>query len=124
MNLFATHRNWKEQAAAKQSEVSELQRKNNALVEEIERNQSILSHERAARASAVTSLQSQLTQAETQVAQLRTQVDRMEEQRAVQLAAVNAAQTLVQKFKDDNGTLQVTDAIPDELRTVGSVRTM
>ena len=104
--VYATHRNWKEEVTKKDSDIRSLRTENDQLKEERERAMNILAHERAARTSALTSLNARVVEGDQEVTRMRQQVDQLQEQHRREFAAVTSSQGLLKTLKDDNTKLQ------------------
>jgi hypothetical protein len=111
MMVYATHRNWRDEATATQDELRRIQSENQELQTELERRQTTLAHERAARRMA-------LARAETQIQELQQQFDTRNQQYTELLAqqrsatdAVLVAQRQLEQLKS-----QITN-LEGEIRT-------
>lgn len=75
--VFATHRNWREEAKKLKDEVAKLENANKRFKEEIEEAKTKLAREQLARKMAVASLETQLASAKDQLSKAQDESDRL-----------------------------------------------
>lgn len=109
--VYATHRNWSDLAKQRQQELTKLQADNRELQEQMEREKTRLTHERAARRLAVARLESQVQEKLQEVEKTNAQyTELLAKQRAQTEAVVNAQRQL------DQVKAQIT-ALGEEIKT-------
>ncbi len=111
MMVYATHRNWREEASTAQSDLSRIRSENDRLQEEIEQRKATLAHERAARRTALARLETQVQEKQQQFEARNQQYSELlAKQRAATDAVLNAQRQL------DQLTEQMT-TLEGEIRT-------
>ena len=116
MMVYATHRNWKELATQKQSDLTTLRSTNDELSDKIEQQKNALAHERAARRMALARLDSQVQEKQQQFEAKNQQYNELlAKERAATDAVLNAQRQLEQI------TAQIK-TLEDEVRTARNDR--
>ncbi|GIW92255.1 MAG: hypothetical protein KatS3mg110_0296 [Pirellulaceae bacterium] len=105
--VFATHKNWRDEAKRLKDEVTKLESANKRFREEIEQAKTTLAQEQLARKMAIASLETQLVAARDQYAQAQAE--------ATRLAA--EVGTLVEKGKNDSAVMAAVTAEVTQLRS-------
>jgi septal ring factor EnvC (AmiA/AmiB activator) len=111
MMVYATHRNWRDEAKSLQGQLTRLQDENRQLQSDIEDHKSTLAHERAARRTALARLETQSQEKQQQFDARNEQYNELLAKQRQQTEAVLNAQRQLDQLK------QQIDALQGEVRT-------
>jgi len=108
--VFATHKNWKEQALTLKQQVQDAYTTNNALRGELENARLVLAEHQAARRQALATLQSQLKQSIDDLANTQSELAKLQTAHTEVVQKLAVAQQSLEKFGQDNEALR-TDIV-------------
>ena len=111
MMVYATHKNWREQAQGLQAQLTRVQSENRQLQSDIEDHKTTLAHERAARRTALAQLETQAQEKEQQFEARNQQYNELLAKQRQQVDAVATAQRQLDELKE-----QIT-ALENEVKT-------
>ncbi len=108
--VFATHKNWKEQALALKQQVQDAYTTNTALRNELESARLVLAEHQAARRQALATLQSQLKQSIDDLGNTQAELAKLQTAHTEVVQKLAVAQQSLEKFGQDNEALR-TDIV-------------
>lgn len=108
--VFATHKNWKQEALALKQQVQDAYATNSALRGELESARLVLAEHQAARRQALATLQSQLKQSIDDLANTQSELAKLQTAHTEVVQKLAVAQQSLEKFGQDNEALR-TDIV-------------
>lgn len=108
--VFATHKNWKQEALALKQQVQDAYATNSALRGELESARLVLAEHQAARRQALATLQSQLKQSIDDLANTQSELAKLQSAHTEVVQKLAVAQQSLEKFGQDNEALR-TDIV-------------
>jgi hypothetical protein len=108
--VFATHKNWKQEALTLKQQVQDAYATNNALRGELESARLLLAEHQAARRQALAALQSQLTQSIGELSKTQEELTKLQTAHTEVVQKLAVAQQSLEKFGQDNEALR-TDIV-------------
>lgn len=108
--VFATHKNWKQQALELKQQLQDAYATNSALRGELDSASLVLAEHQAARRQALATLQSQLEQSTTELANTQSELAKLQTAHTEVVQKLAVAQQSLEKFGQDNEALR-TDIV-------------